>query len=394
MVMLKAVHFGAGNIGRGLIGEVLNKDGFEITFIDINQELIDYLNANGKYVIEYADEKGTQVEIDNVSALNILADEKDIVNRVLEADLITTSIGMENLKKISKLMAKCLVARGLANKKIDLIANENAINATDQLKNEIQTQVSEDVWKMILKNTGFVNSAIDRQALSKDVDGLNIPVVEPYREWVVEKSKFKNAYVLEQLKNVICVDDLKPYIERKLYIVNAGHAIAAYVGYIFEKRTVQEALADEKIFKFVRKVMLINSRYLKSEYSMNDKDLELFIENTLKRHKSPYVKDEVSRVARSPMRKLKADERIVGPLLKLRKLGQLPKESIISVAAVLNYRDKDDLEALEMESILSQSGTELFLKTHCGIKDKKIIKAIEQAVGEIRNNRDSIFEGI
>ena len=67
---MKALHFGAGNIGRGFIGEVLEKNGFEITFVDVNEKVITALNEKHEYLIQLAEPTKKQIKVTGVAGIN------------------------------------------------------------------------------------------------------------------------------------------------------------------------------------------------------------------------------------------------------------------------------------------------------------------------------------
>ena len=42
---MKAVHFGAGNSGRGFVGLLLHEGGYELVFYDVSAPLVEAINA-------------------------------------------------------------------------------------------------------------------------------------------------------------------------------------------------------------------------------------------------------------------------------------------------------------------------------------------------------------
>lgn len=388
---MKAVHFGAGNIGRGFIGDILNRNNFETCFIDVNQDIIDEINNNNSYQVELIDENQTVFTVNNVSALNSVTQEDEVLKKILDADIITTSVGVENLDKIANILKKSLYKRATQQKIIDVIANENMIGATDLLKKKISDITENKEFELIEKHTGFVNSAIDRQALSKKTEYGDIALVEPYFEWVVDRKEFKKD-ILTNLEGITYVTNIDSYVERKLYIVNAGHAAAAYLGSFLNKNSVQEALADKKTYSFVEKLMNENAEYLIAKYNMGRQDLDKFIKKTMKRHSNPIIKDDVKRVGRSPIRKLGENERLVGPLLQLDKFNLPLKYGEKIIAVTLHFANSDDLESLELCKNIESIGVKDTLKKYSNIKNTKILNKIDNIFNEIEVNKLLVFE--
>jgi mannitol-1-phosphate 5-dehydrogenase len=68
---MKAIHFGAGNIGRGFIGYLLSKSGYEITFVDISDSLVDAINKYKGYTVITLSTSESKEKIEGVSAVHL-----------------------------------------------------------------------------------------------------------------------------------------------------------------------------------------------------------------------------------------------------------------------------------------------------------------------------------
>ncbi|MBO1141547.1 mannitol-1-phosphate 5-dehydrogenase [Enterococcus avium] len=359
---MKAVHFGAGNIGRGFIGQLLHQNGFEICFVDTNADLINQLNQDGGYRIDIMDEQETTVFVDRISALNSLTEIEKVIAAIEDADILTTSVGANNLAKIAPTIAKGLSERFKQKRSINILANENAINASNILKEAVYETLSQQDTTVFDHYAYFVNTAIDRQSLGKVVEGKAVAVVEPYYEWVINRMQLDPATPFE-LKQVVLIDDMQPYIERKLYIVNAAHAAIAYLGDLHGYQTIQEAIRDAEIVKVLNQFLAENSAYFVQKYRFDTTELERFIEKTLKRQGNQKLSDEITRVGGSPIRKLGPNDRLVTPVVKLEALG-LPYETGVKViAAGYHYRHSDDPEAEKIHVLIEEKGLEATIKT-------------------------------
>ena len=374
---MKAVHFGAGNIGRGFIGQLLHQNGFEICFVDTNAALIQQLNQDGGYRIDIMDEQETTVFVDRISALNSLTETEKVIAAIKEADILTTSVGANNLVKIAPTIAKGLSERFKQKRSINILANENAINASNILKEAVYKTLSQQEEAVYDHYAYFVNTAIDRQSLGKVVEGKAVAVVEPYYEWVINRKQLDPATPFE-MKHVVLIDDMQPYIERKLYIVNASHAAIAYLGDLHGYQMIQEAIRDAEIVKVVNQFLAENSAYFVQKYRFDLAELEHFIEKTLKRQGNQKLSDEIIRVGGSPIRKLGPNDRLVAPVIKLEALG-LPYETGVKViAAGYHYSHSNDSEAEKIHALIEEKGLKATIKTISHL-DGKLLEEVVAA---------------
>lgn len=348
-----ALHFGAGNIGRGFVGQLLHDSGYQVRYIDINEEVIDLLNQEDSYEIHYANDTKDVFTITGTKGYHITKQEEQILTDFVEAEIVTTALGVSILPHIAGLMAKGLERRFSVNQKpINIIACENAINATDILKEEIAKHFKGNLDELPV---GFPNSAVDRIVPNQDTKGSLNVLVEPYHEWVIEEPKLVGNHTY--IENAKYVADLQPFIERKLFTVNTGHAICAYFGSMYGKETIQEVLKDEALRKMVHDALLETGDLLVNKYDINREEHVQYIESILGRFENENLTDEVDRVGRSPIRKVGNKDRLIRPAIEyLSYVGQAPKALLKGIAAAYSYKNDKDHEAIEIQTSIQEKG--------------------------------------
>ena len=160
---MRAVHFGAGNIGRGFIGQLLHESGYDITFVDVRDDVVDALKTEGRYEVILADEGEEHIPVDRVTALHSGGDAEEVTKRLAEADLVTTAVGPSVLPVIASAIAKGLLERvRLGGAPVNVIACENMVGASQALRGFVMEHVPAACAESVEEIAGFPNAAVDR----------------------------------------------------------------------------------------------------------------------------------------------------------------------------------------------------------------------------------------
>lgn len=374
--MKNAIHFGAGNIGRGFIGQVLHENGFEITFVDVNSKIIDALNQIGQYDIILAAPDQKKIHVEGVKGINNANDPDKVVKAFDNVDVVTTAIGPKILPIIAPLIAQGISERAKNNntKNLDVIACENMIGGSQSLKKDVYSHLDDDTKAFADKYIGFPNAAVDRIVPAQNNKNLLDVSVEPFKEWIIDDSQRKNKDL--NLDSVIYVPDLEPYIERKLFSVNTGHASIAYTGKYLGYKTIIEAIKDKKCVDNLHGALAETQSLLIAKWKFDKKDINDYQNTVMKRFANPYISDNITRVARTPIRKLGYNERFIRPIRELKERG-LDYTTLVNVAAlILTYDAPADAESVKLQAMIKSDGVEQTIKTVTGLKDQDLINQI------------------
>ncbi|MDQ2687731.1 MAG: hypothetical protein M3Y28_07685 [Armatimonadota bacterium] len=364
--MPNAVQFGAGNIGRGFLGQLLFEGGYETTFVDANASLVEGLNTRRAYPIRLVSEGATEnLTVGHVQALNA-QDETAVVHAIVRADLVSTAVGVSVLPKIAPVLAAGINARAREDcSPIDILLCENQWHAATLMRELLQLHIAPDAADYFQLQVGLVETVIGRMVPAPTValrteDPLLI-VAEPYKELPVARAMLRAP--APTLPGLVLADNFEAYEARKLFLHNMGHAALAYLGYP-QHEFIWQCLDHPAT---CQTALTLTARAVSAEYGQPLDSLQAFNDDLMRRFANKALGDTVARVAADPLRKLRPNDRLIGAANLCIKHGDEPLALAVIIAAALRYDHPDDASAQELQARRRAEGDAVVLQSVCGL---------------------------
>ena len=387
--MKKFIMYGAGNIGRGFIGQTFSAAGYKVGFIDINMEVINALNENGEYPVNIvSSDENKELLVKNVYGIDGKDIEK-VSDEIAGCDMMATAIGVNVLKFIAKPIAKGIEKRaGSSGKPLNIIICENLIGADEYLKGLILAEIPE-LKEYVEEKVGFIEASIGRMVpvmTEEKKAGNPLRVyVEPYNILPVDKAAFK-CEIPTDVENLYPFSPFSLFIERKLFMHNMSHALCAYLGYLRGYEFIYQAVGDYDI-RYVAFCALVRSaKAVAKENGVEINGLLDHAENLLYRFTNTALADTAYRVGKDTKRKLGANDRLIGAL-KLCEKHKIDASYIcIGIAAGLLFSPQADESSKEVSDYAKENGVKAALDKYSDYSGKYVCE-IERIYNELKSGK-------
>ena len=221
-------------------------------------------------------------------------------------------------------------------------------NADDYIRKELIKLLPVDFAVDDL--VGLVETSIGKMVpimSKKDLEDDPLQVfAEPYNNLIVAKNGFKNP--IPEVEFLAPKENIKAWVDRKLFIHNLGHATAAYLGFQNNPKSIYiyEALSDIKVFHATRGTMLQSADILMALYpdEFTFSQLEIHIDDLLERFQNKALGDTIFRVGCDLYRKLSPEDRLAGPIHAAISMNKPYGLIFNALITAISFRAKDENE--------------------------------------------------
>jgi mannitol-1-phosphate 5-dehydrogenase len=367
MSVPRCVVFGTGRVAGGFLAPLLRSASWETILVGRNPEIIEAINAGSGIWLDVTGEPSDW--IGGVRAVSL--EDPSLPGIVTEADLVATAVGPSSLQEVGRVLAPLLQARlQTCGDPVNIVAFENHRRAPEILTRGLLREYA-PLAEHIGHRIGVGGAAVWRAISHREItpSGVRYDANSVDECYVDEASLVPDAPLDGSIPGLELVQAFEDRIVEKLWLFNAGHAAAAYLGWHAGCETIDEAMAHEGVRTTVSAVVRETQQALEAYLAARPGSVQLPVRrpgSILDLYADPALDDTVVRVARDPRRKLAADDRLVGPAGACLAAGIRPEALARVSAAALAYGEASDrqasnlrreLEFLEPEEVLSGVST-------------------------------------
>lgn len=381
--------FGAGKIGRGFLGQLFSRSGYQLWFVDAFPELVMRLNAEKKYRVDLAGRDKDLTEYIRIEGAFTIDDANGLAELFDKADIIVSSVGAANIENTARLVKK-LLANTSRNRPLNWLICENASHPAASIRSVLLEDADEHFAKFVREQVGLIETQILRTGMDAGpaIIGQEPLALRMQDWWTLPCDKDAFVGPIPDVKGLVPKSNFSNELTRKLYTFNGTNGPISYIGWANGFKILhQAAMAFQDFFSEIQEE---SAHGLIHEFGLDHNEQKAFMELAMKKYTDPALVDQTERNARDPKRKLAKDERLIGPALLCLKHGKRPEAYAKAIAAAYAYEGANDKEAQEIQTFIDLHGIGEAIKKYSSIDETSQLFSM---ITDAYNGKRFIFSG-
>lgn len=401
--MRRVTVIGAGRTGRGMIGEqFFTEGGFDLVLADCDAALVEALRAQGRYTVEQTDLlSGTArtTLVEGFEAVDTVREHEAYLDALATSEMVVTAVFPDAFEQVARDLAEMVArrrARGVVQP-VAVILGGNFVGLKARFSELIGAALPDGDRAFFESHVALVTSKANRKVVFADPTGRDrlalsaddkplLPVDDafPFGDDWVRPSFFQLEESCE-----------RSMIE-KIWSENLLHCSLGFMGACRGFQTVRQAVEDDRVRTLAWYAWREGRRALEAEYGMpmpTETDARVMFD----KFASPFFSDRIARVTRQPARKLRRNDRFMGPALLCLKHGITPYFITRAAAHGFCYVDEDEPQSREIADTVARLGVEGGVARVCELDpacpaDRAVLDLLTGAVRELDAGRTLIYD--
>jgi mannitol-1-phosphate/altronate dehydrogenase len=346
-----------------------------------------------------------------------------VMNRIDAAKFVKIQVEkalrtLTDEEKAKKIIQSTFFSETVANRIVSKISDEIIVSSLQNEMNQIHKNILKYSEKMKaifeLSHSHFEGNLINRDKIIPNETNDFVDYLSSVSQFSNELLKFnvtvfssepdmplyarKGSPVLERLRQIVTVEDIKSMQEIKNKLSNGTHAVIAWYSALLGYKTVGQGMGDSRVSNLAEHIIKHEVGPALLIENLDSKQyISSITSNFLARCRASF-KDECARVGRDPLRKLQQNERVIGTIKIAQKHGVDTTGLEFGVACAIMYSllpNQTDLEALKIKEIYEKRCKTEDVLTFAGDYNKsKYVCLDKQKDAELLRRIQESFENL